>query len=53
MSVLKTMTIKTHTQKDGTIWEWDETPELKDWISMQMAKKSLLQLDDPNVKNNK
>ena len=19
---------KTHTQKDGTIWEWDETPEL-------------------------
>jgi len=22
------MTIKTHTQKDGTIWEWEETPEL-------------------------
>lgn len=20
---------KTHTQKDGTIWEWEETPELK------------------------
>lgn len=19
---------KTHTQKDGTIWEWEETPEL-------------------------
>jgi hypothetical protein len=22
------MTTKTHTQKDGTIWEWEETPEL-------------------------
>ena len=21
------MTIKTHTQKDGTIWTWEETPE--------------------------
>ena len=19
---------KTHTQKDGTIWEWEETPDL-------------------------
>ena len=26
------MTKKTHTQKDGTIWEWEETPELKKWI---------------------
>jgi hypothetical protein len=22
------MTKRTYTQKDGTIWEWDETPEL-------------------------
>jgi hypothetical protein len=23
------MTKKTHTQKDGTVWEWNETPEVK------------------------
>jgi hypothetical protein len=46
------MTTKTHVQKDGTIWEWIETPELKEWISVQVAKKTLLQLDDPKVKNN-
>lgn len=22
--------IKTHTQKDGTIWEWEETKELSE-----------------------
>ena len=22
------MTTRTYTQKDGTIWEWEETPEL-------------------------
>jgi hypothetical protein len=22
------MTKRTYTQKDGTIWEWEETPEL-------------------------
>jgi hypothetical protein len=22
------MTTRTYTQKNGTIWEWDETPEL-------------------------
>lgn len=22
------MTTRTYTQKDGTIWEWNETPEL-------------------------
>ena len=27
--------IKTHTQKDGTIWEWMETPELKKFVEKQ------------------
>lgn len=22
------MTLRTYTQKDGTVWEWEETPEL-------------------------
>ena len=26
---------KTHTQKDGTIWEWVETSELKAFIASQ------------------
>jgi len=26
---------KTHTQKDGTIWEWVETPELREYIKQQ------------------
>jgi hypothetical protein len=26
------MTVRTYTQKDGTIWEWDETPELVEYI---------------------
>ena len=26
---------KTHTQKDGTIWEWEETPELRAFIKQQ------------------
>ena len=26
---------KTHTQKDGTIWEWEETPELRAFIEKQ------------------
>ncbi len=29
--------IKTHTQKDGTIWEWEETPELKEYIRLQSS----------------
>jgi hypothetical protein len=41
------MTIKTHTQKDGTIWEWEETPELKQWISLEVAKKGMLQYNNP------
>lgn len=39
------MTIRTHVQKDGTIWEWEETKELKEWIALQTAKKAIAQYD--------
>lgn len=29
------MTLKTHTQKDGTVWEWEETEELSAYIKKQ------------------
>lgn len=32
------MTVKTHTQKDGTIWEWEETPELSAYIKQQQSR---------------
>ena len=35
--ILKTMP-KSYTQKDGTIWEWVETPELKEYIRSQQSK---------------
>lgn len=31
-------TKKSHTQKDGTVWEWEETPELKEFIAKQQSK---------------
>lgn len=37
------MTIRTHVQKNGTIWEWEETKELKEWISLQIAQKAMKQ----------
>jgi hypothetical protein len=27
--------VKQHVQKDGTIWEWEETPELRKFIESQ------------------
>lgn len=39
------MTIKSHTQKDGTVWEWEETPDLKQWISLQLARKGMIQYE--------
>lgn len=39
------MTLRTHVQKNGTIWEWEETKELKEWISLQIAKKAMTQHD--------
>jgi hypothetical protein len=34
------MTTRTYTQKDGTIWEWDETPELVKLLSEIHSKKN-------------
>lgn len=36
---MKIQTIqKSFTQKDGTIWEWKETPELRAYISQTQSK---------------
>lgn len=35
------MTTRTHTQKDGTIWEWEETPELREWIINELSKRAI------------
>jgi hypothetical protein len=34
------MTTRTYTQKDGTIWEWDETPELVKLLSQLHNKQN-------------
>ena len=31
-------TPKSYTQKDGTIWEWVETPELRAFITQEQSK---------------
>jgi len=31
-------TLKSYTQKDGTIWEWMETPELREFIAQEHSK---------------
>jgi len=37
---MKIQTIqKSYTQKDGTIWEWEETPELRQFIHQQSGTK--------------
>jgi hypothetical protein len=33
------MTKRTYIQKDGTIWEWDETPDLRGFIEKQKNNK--------------
>lgn len=36
---MKIQTIqKNFTQKDGTIWEWTETPELRAYIAQEQSK---------------
>jgi len=37
---------KTHTQKDGTVWEWVETPELKAFITQEQSKIALENLNE-------
>jgi hypothetical protein len=37
---------KSFTQKDGTIWEWVETPELRAFITQAQSKIALENLND-------
>lgn len=32
------MTVRTYTQKDNSVWEWDETPELLQYIKEMHQK---------------
>ncbi len=38
--------LKTHTQKDGTIWEWTETPELRAFIIQEQSRIALESLNE-------
>ncbi len=38
---------KSYTQKDGTIWEWTETPELRAFIAQAQSKTALENLNEP------
>ena len=38
---------KSFTQKDGTIWEWMETPELRAFITQEQSKIALESLNEP------
>jgi len=45
---MKLQTIpKSYTQKDGTIWEWAETPELRAYIAQAQSKITLESLNEP------
>lgn len=46
------MATKTHTQKDGTVWEWEETSEIKEWISLQNAKNVMMKIESSIEKTN-
>jgi hypothetical protein len=43
------MTTRTYTQKDGTIWEWDETPELLEQLKQLHQPQSQKQQQVPNT----
>jgi hypothetical protein len=51
------MTTRTYTQKDGTIWEWDETPEvvkaIKDYHKFAGNYQGPLYAPHPDLKNGK
>lgn len=34
------MTVRTYTQKDGSVWEWEETPSVLEYIN-QMHQKNV------------
>ena len=37
---------KSYTQKDGTIWEWLETPELRAYITQESSKIAMENLNE-------
>lgn len=37
---------KTYTQKDGTVWEWEETPDLRKYITQAPSKTVQENLND-------
>jgi hypothetical protein len=43
------MTTRTYTQKDGTIWEWDETPELLQQLNQLHQPQSKEQQQVPST----
>ena len=44
---MKVQTIqKSYEQKDGTIWEWTETPELRAYIIQEQSRIALESLND-------
>ena len=51
------MKTRTYTQKDGTIWEWDETPEvvkaIKDYHKFAGNYQGPLYAPHPDLKNGK
>jgi len=38
--------LKSYTQKDGTTWEWMETPELRAYIAQEQSKIALGNLNE-------
>lgn len=44
---MKLQTIqKSYTQKDGTLWEWEETPDLRAYITQKQSKIALENLNE-------
>ena len=39
-------TPKSYTQKDGTIWEWEETQELRAFIAQEQSRIALENLNE-------
>ena len=37
---------KSYTQKDGSVWEWVETPELRQFIAQHQSKSALENLNE-------
>jgi len=42
---------KSYTQKDGTVWEWEETQQLMEYIAQQQSKTALENLNEGKSRN--